>query len=116
MTALTAAPVLERVRVATLQYLIRPVASFDEFAAQVDGLIDTAADYDCHLLVFPEYFTLQLLTLGDVRRPMREQIHALSWQRDRVVRLLSDGARRSGMYIVGGTIPSHDATSGRTRN
>ena len=107
---------VERIRVAALQYLIRPVKSFAEFSAQVDGLIDTAMDYGCHLLVFPEYFTLQLLTLGDVKRPMRDQIRDLASQRDRVVELVSAGARRSGMYIIGGTIPMHDAATGRTRN
>ena len=58
-----------RVRIATLQYFIRPVRSIADFAAQAEGLVETASDYDCQLVVFPEYFTLQLLTLGDIRRP-----------------------------------------------
>ena len=45
---------MERLRVASLQYLIRPVSSFDQFRDQVEGLIDTASDYGCQLLVFPE--------------------------------------------------------------
>ena len=55
---------LERIRVASLQYFIRPVQSFEQFEEQVTALVETAADYKCHLLVFPEYFTVQLLTLG----------------------------------------------------
>ena len=43
-------PRTERVRVATLQYFIRPVRTFEEFAAQVEGLVETAADYRCRLL------------------------------------------------------------------
>lgn len=96
---------MDRLRVATLQYLIRPVSSFDEFVDQVTGLVDTAADYDCGLLVFPEYFTAQLLTLGDVKRPIREQIRALAGERDRFVALMSDLAKHRSIHIVAGTIP-----------
>lgn len=55
---------MERIRVGALQYFIRPVSTFDQFRDQVEALVETAADYKCHLLVFPEYFTVQLLTLG----------------------------------------------------
>lgn len=51
---------LDRIRVATLQYFIRPVSTFEQVQEQVEGLAKTAADYKCHLLVFPEYFTTQL--------------------------------------------------------
>ena len=64
---------MERLRVAALQYLIRPVTTFEQFRDQVDALLQTAADYRCQLVVFPEYFSVQLLTLGDIRRPIREQ-------------------------------------------
>ena len=107
---------MERLRVAALQYLIRPVSSFDQFRDQVEGLVDTAADYDCRLLVFPEYFTLQLLTLGDIRCAMPEQIRRLAGERERFERLMSEAARRRGIYIVAGTIPTIDAESGTVRN
>ena len=58
---------MARLRVASLQYFIRPIKTFDEFCDQVVGLVETAADYDARLVVFPEYFTLQLLTLNDVK-------------------------------------------------
>jgi predicted amidohydrolase len=73
----------ERIRVASLQYFIRPVQSFEQFRDQVEGLVETAADYKCHLLVFPEYFSVQLLTLGNVKRPIREQIRDLAKQAPR---------------------------------
>src|SRR6266699_3525887 len=99
---------MDRIRVATLQYFIRPVRTFQAFRDQVEGLVDTAADNHCHLLVFPEYFTTQLLTLGDVKRPISEQIHDLSQQVPRFVDLMSGLARRSRMYLVAGTIPAVD--------
>lgn len=95
----------ERIRVATLQYLIRPVESFDQFAAQVTGLVETAADYKCRLVLFPEYFTLQLLTLGDVRAPIREQVKRLAGFVPRYVELFRALAARHRLYVCAGTIP-----------
>ncbi len=107
---------MERIRLASLQYLIRPVRTFEEFAGQVRGLVETAADYKCHLLVFPEYFTIQLLTLGDLRRPMPEQVRALAGQRERYVELMGGLAATFGLYIVAGTIPSMDEGDHRVFN
>jgi len=98
----------DKIRVAALQYFIRPVRHFDDFADQVRGLVATAADYKAHLLVFPEYFTVQLLTLGDVRRPIRDQIVDLAGQGPRVVELMQGLAREHGIHIQAGTIPVLD--------
>lgn len=96
---------MERIRVASLQYFIRPVQTFDQFRDQVESLVETAADYKTHLLVFPEYFTVQLLTLGDVKRPIHEQVRELAKQAPRFVELMIGLARKSGLYIAAGTIP-----------
>lgn len=97
-----------RIRVASLQYFVRPVSSFEDFRAQAQGLVETAADYQCQLVVFPEYFTVQLLTLGDLRRPMRDQIRSLAGQAPRVRETMTDLARRFGLHIVAGTMPVMD--------
>jgi predicted amidohydrolase len=95
----------DRIRVASLQYFIRPVQTFDQFRDQVDALVETAADYDCDLLVFPEYFTVQLLTLGQVKRPIRAQIRDLARQLPQYTSLMSDLARQHRIYVVAGSIP-----------
>lgn len=95
----------ERIRVATLQYLIRPIETFEQFAAQVMGLVETAVDYKCRLVLFPEYFTLQLLTLGDVRSPIRDQVKRLSSFGPRYIELFSELSKKYGRYICAGTIP-----------
>lgn len=96
---------MERVRIASLQYFIRPVRSFEEFADQVSALVESAADYKCQLVVFPEYFTVQLLTLGDTHRPIAEQIMALAEQEGAYTELMCRLAQKKKMYIAGGTIP-----------
>src|SRR3954453_2877987 len=99
---------LDRIRVASLQYFIRPVSSFEQFQEQVAALVETAADYKCHLIVFPEYFTIQLLTLGDVKRPIKTQVRDLAKQVPRFVALMKSLAQEHGIYIVAGTIPVQD--------
>lgn len=96
---------MDRIRVAALQYFIRPVPSWEAFADQVTALVETAADYHCQLMVFPEYFTAQLLTLGDIKRPMPEQVRDLAHQVDRYVALMTGLAKDHGLYVAGGTIP-----------
>lgn len=105
---------MERLRVASLQYFIRPVSSFDQFRDQVVALVETAVDYECRLMVFPEYFTIQLLTLGNVRRPMPEQVRGLAAQVPAFVDLMAGLARKHKTTIldsrVSGTVaPLYDS-------
>jgi predicted amidohydrolase len=94
-----------RLRVASIQYYIRPVKSYQKFADQVSALVGTAADYKAHLVVFPEYFTVQLLTLGDLGKPIAEQVRDLSVQAPTFLELMSSLAKKHGLYIVAGSIP-----------
>lgn len=96
------------IRVASLQYNLRPVESFQEFADQVSALVATAGDYGSRLVVFPEYFTVQLLHLADVRRPIDLQVRDLARQVPRYHELMAGLARAHGLYLVAGTIPVQD--------
>lgn len=97
---------MNRIRIASLQYFIRPVKSFEEFAQQVEALVETAKDYKVKILVFPEYFVTQLLTLGQTKRPIAEQIRDLASQEARIVELMSSMAKKFQLLIVGGSLPS----------
>ncbi|CAE7200838.1 yhcX [Symbiodinium necroappetens] len=105
---------LNRARIAALQYFVRPIRDFSEFRDQVAGLVHTAADYDCDLLVFPEYFTVQLLTLGDIRRPMDEQIRDLSRRVPDYLEVFESLSRSCGIHIVAGSIATPDPGDAET--
>ncbi len=107
---------MSRIRVCALQYYIRPVRSFDEFALQVEALVGTAKDYKVKLLVFPEYFTTQLLTLGDARRPIADQVRDLAEQEDRIVNFMMSLAMKYKFIIVGGTLPGFSKDKSRVLN
>lgn len=51
------------IRVAAVQYQMRPITSFDEFAQQCEFFIDTASEYRADFLLFPEMLTNQLQVL-----------------------------------------------------
>lgn len=107
---------MNTVRVAALQYYIRPVRSYDDFASQVESLVETAKDYKARLVVFPEYFTAQLLTLGNVKRPISDQIRDLAAQEERIVETLASLARKNKMIIVGGTLPGFNEDKSKILN
>ncbi len=95
----------DHVRVASVQYMMRSVRSWEEFAEQVEALVDTASDYKCRLVVFPEYFTAQLLTLGNTKRAMDIQVRELAAQADRFRDLMRRLAKEYKIYIAAGTVP-----------
>ncbi len=93
-----------RMRVCAVQYLMRSLGSWDEFRRSVEFFVDAADDYHCHVLVFPELFTLQLLTtmpgLSDHAAMAR-----ISAMVDDYRGLFDELARERGLYIVAGTTP-----------
>lgn len=105
-----------RIRVASVQYFIRPVSSFEQFAGQVTGLVDTAYDYKVKLLVFPEYFTTQLMMLGDIHQPIDLQVRKLAGMEERFVEMMSGLAREHSMYILAGSLPTVDPGDDRVFN
>ena len=105
---------MTKIRVASVQYYIRPVETFEEFQSQVEGLVATAADYGARLVVFPEYFTIQLLTTIEAPRklPVPEQVRKLAGIRSRFVDAISGMARKYGIYVVAGSLPTLDDDDG----
>lgn len=107
---------MDNIRIASLQYYIRPVRSFEDFHSQVKALVETAKDYRVKVLVFPEYFTIQLLTLGDVTRPIADQIRDLALQEEKIIATLSSLAKENQMIIIGGSLPGIDQYSKKIIN
>jgi predicted amidohydrolase len=107
---------MNRLRVAALQYFIRPVTSVDQFKDQVTALVETAVDYGAQLVLFPEYFTVQLLTLGDVRAPIAGQVRELAQHGPSFVQLMTELAVQHKLYLLAGTIPTVDDRTGRVHN
>ncbi|QDU96387.1 bifunctional GNAT family N-acetyltransferase/carbon-nitrogen hydrolase family protein [Lignipirellula cremea] len=60
---------IEPIRICVVQYEMRAIKSFDEFAQQCEFFLDVASDYHCDFVLFPELFTTQLLSCVQATRP-----------------------------------------------
>lgn len=97
------------VRVAVVQYQQRQIASFEEFGRNVEYFVDVVADYRADFVVFPELFTLQLLSIENAPLSASEAISTLTQYTEPLRALLSDLAVRYNVNIIGGSHPTRDA-------
>ncbi|MEP7029929.1 MAG: GNAT family N-acetyltransferase [Pseudolabrys sp.] len=97
------------VRVAAVQYQLRAITSFDEFAQQVEYFVDVVADYKADFAVFPELFTLQLLSIENRHVPAAEAIAALTSYTARFKEMMSKLAVSYNVNIIGGSHPTREA-------
>jgi predicted amidohydrolase/GNAT superfamily N-acetyltransferase len=97
---------VESVRLATVQLQTRAVASFEEFVKNVEYFVDVAADYRSDFVVFPELFTMSLLSIEtEILSPMAA-IDRMTGHRAPIVAELSRMALRYNINIVGGSHPT----------
>jgi predicted amidohydrolase/GNAT superfamily N-acetyltransferase len=101
---------MRKVRVCAAQYEMRRIASWEDFEHQVDFFVSTAEGYDCHLLLLPELFTVQLFATLSEQLSSLDSIKWLADQTPRYLDLFQRLARRSGLLIVAGTHPVHSPT------
>ncbi len=93
-----------KVRVACVQYQMRRVASFAEFARQVTYFIDIASDYDSDFVLLPELFSVQLLSHVDALSP-QEAMRKLAAFTPKFTKLMAELAKRFGLTIIAGSHP-----------
>ncbi|MDQ8189604.1 GNAT family N-acetyltransferase [Roseibacillus persicicus] len=95
-----------KVRVAAVQYQVRKINSFQEFADQVEYFVETAHDYRADFVLFPEFFSVQLLSQDALKNlPAPEGISRLADMEEEFIELMSRMAREYGLYIVAGSHP-----------
>lgn len=100
---------VESVRIATCQLQARAVSGFDEFMKQIEYFVDVAADYEADFIVFPEMFTLMLLSAEERELSPLEAIEALSDYTPRIRQRLSELALAFNINIIGGSHPTRMA-------
>lgn len=93
-----------KVRISCVQYQMRKVKSFEDFAQQVEYFVDVAHDYDSDFVLFPELFTVQLLSQVNAVSP-QEGMKKLSEYTPEFVSLMSGLAVRFGLTIIAGSHP-----------
>lgn len=101
----TTAPsrVKRRVRVAAVQYKQRKLLSFADFATSVEYFVDAVAEYGADFVLFPELFTLQLLSALDANLPPHLALQAMTEFYSPFCELMSGLAVRYNVNIIGGS-------------
>ena len=95
--------VVQSVSVCAVQYQMRTITSFDEFAQQCEFFVDVASDYRQDFIVFPELLTLQLLSfLPPTERP-GQAARKLAELTPQYLDLFSRLAVRYNINIIGGS-------------
>lgn len=93
-----------RVRIAAIQYLLRPINAFEDFATQAEFFVRSARRYQSDFVLFPEFFTMQLLSYLRDPAPARA-VRRLAELAPQYEELFTRLATQTGMYIVAGTHP-----------
>ncbi|MGS4946128.1 GNAT family N-acetyltransferase [Meridianimarinicoccus sp. RP-17] len=93
----------EVVRVAAVQLQARTLRDTDQFYANVDYFVNIASEYGADFVVFPEHFTLQLLSCEATELPPEQAIQRTSDHTAEFVERLRAMAIGRAINIVGGS-------------
>jgi predicted amidohydrolase len=94
--------VARTVSIAACNFAIRPVGSFDEFAAHARGLLDQANGAD--IVLFPELFTVELFTaFSDWKETPTSELTRVDQFTDEYRSLFESEAKERNQYIVAGS-------------
>lgn len=100
----------ETVRVASVQYQLRQISSFDEFISNVRYFVDIVSNYKGDFVVFPELFTLQLLSMDSKQLRPAEALKVITGFTEQYKAAMSQMAVQYNVNIIGGSHPTqgHD--------
>jgi predicted amidohydrolase/ribosomal protein S18 acetylase RimI-like enzyme len=96
----------DRIRVASVQYGQRRIHSFDEFRQMTLYFIDVCADYRADFVLFPELYTLQLLSIENEPIPPNEAIRHITSHEGAIMDFIRDAAIKYNINIIAGSTPS----------
>lgn len=90
------------VRVSAIQYQMRSIKSFEDFAQQCEYFVDASSDYKSDFVVFPEMLTMQLLSFLKEKNPAKA-IRELSDFTPAYIELFTMLAVKYNINIIGGS-------------
>lgn len=98
----------ESVRVATVQLQMRQIADRRDFENQIEYFVDVASDYRSDFVVFPELFTLELLSVEKAPLPPSEGIARVAGYTGWFEDFMQPLAIRYNVNIIAGSHPTFD--------
>jgi predicted amidohydrolase len=94
-------------RLAAAQYDIGFLKSWDDYSAKITRWVADAAGNGAKMLLFPEYFSMELTSLfpEEVYKSLSKQLSEMQSLLPDFVMLFSDMAEQHGVYVVAGSFP-----------
>ncbi|MCB1214020.1 MAG: GNAT family N-acetyltransferase [Deltaproteobacteria bacterium] len=90
------------VRISVVQYQMRSISSFEDFAEHVEYFVDVASGYKSDFVLFPEMLTHQLLSFIKIKSPS-EAVRKLSEYTQSYLDTFSSLAVKYNINIIGGS-------------
>lgn len=90
------------VRICVVQYQMRPISCWEDFAHQCEYFVDVASGYQADFCLFPELLTNQLLSFMHEKDPALA-VRRVAQYTPQYLDLFADLAVRYNINIVGGT-------------
>ncbi len=94
------------VRVVCVQYAQRAIKSFNEFETMVEYFVDVTSDYRADFVLFPELFTMQLLSIKNEQVPPDIAIKHMTKYAERIKDMFIRLAVKYNVNIIGGSHPT----------
>lgn len=93
------------IRIASAQFPLGKIERFEELEAQIESYFKEAKESGADLLLFPEYFSLQLVGLIEERENEAKIFRKVAQHSPRVLDIFERLARAYGLYAVAGSLP-----------
>lgn len=91
-----------KIRVSAVQYPLKTIQNIDEFKHYVEHYIKTAKEFNSEYILFPEFLTTQLLSIGDEEGKAFPISYLPRFTND-YQQFFSKMAGQYQVYIIGGT-------------
>jgi predicted amidohydrolase len=91
-----------KMRVSAVQYHLHSIKSFEDFAAQCTHYVKSAQEFGTEFVLFPEFFTTQLLSIGSESGTCLT-INELPGFTEQYKSLFTKLAADNSLHIIGGT-------------
>lgn len=104
-------------KVASAQYEISFVGNWDNYVNKIEQWVQLASNHQAQILLFPEYFSMELASLfsKEVYSSLSNQLLSIQSYFNNFLNLFSELSVRYGVYICAGSFPVR-LNSGEYRN
>jgi predicted amidohydrolase/GNAT superfamily N-acetyltransferase len=93
----------DNVKICTINFEQRKIASFEEFKNILEYFIGVASDYHCDFVVFPEFVTMSLLSIDNEKLAPVKALERLGEYTERYIQFMTDASVKFNINIIGGT-------------